>query len=376
MDAALSGQWSGESGQGAHIVLNVESTNGAFVGRSSIYEPLELDGDTKYYWSWAKVTGTINEGLEFNGEAVITQIHNQDGEFVSNEELKLINSHGIQFPLTTLIKGKVNSPCKLQVEWTSTYPSIASNTDSAILSKAVLTTSSVTPNQMSWVEYRNFALTKGGGFIFRGQANDWALQTSFHRTGSADIEAYLNNRVPELENHINSISPHAYNCKDDNSLGALLNLAQHHGYPTPLLDWTKSPYVAAFFAFADSSSLEQDGYVTVFIFDNNRWSNLSSTFAPLRVPQYVLRTLELPVFGNPRVLPQQAVTMYSNAADIELVLRELGTIHGPFLSAVSIPVSDRDIAMRDLSLMGITWGSMFPGLDGVCRQLASRHFGP
>ena len=39
---------------------------------------------------------------------------------------------------------------------------------------------------------------------------------------------------------------------------------RHHGFPSPLLDWTRSPYVASFFAF--QSARRDDGNVAIFVF--------------------------------------------------------------------------------------------------------------
>jgi len=280
----------------------------------------------------------------------------------------------LEFPVATKFNGVRLGQYELEIEWTSEYPSAPIRKDKVLLKKERLGGSKVNHEEMSWNRFKEYALEQRDGLIYRGQARHWRLQTSYHRTGHADLISYLDKKIPEVEHHINSVSDYFYDVKDDRSLGALLNLAQHHGYPTPLLDWTKSPYVAAFFAFEEESRLKNGGRVSVFVFDEKEWANMAGRTAQLRVPNMIVRTLELPGFGNSRVLPQQSIIMYSNVDNIESIIKSNEENPGQFLKAVSIPVSDRKEAMRDLSLMGITWGSMFPGFDGVCKQLRARHF--
>jgi hypothetical protein len=45
-----------------------------------------------------------------------------------------------------------------------------------------------------------------------------------------------------------------------------------------------------------------------------------------------------------------------------------------YLWAIDMPMSDRRHVVNELSYMGITAGSMFPGLDGACEELKEQDF--
>jgi hypothetical protein len=74
-------------------------------------------------------------------------------------------------------------------------------------------------------------------------------------------------------------------------------------------------------------------------------------------------------------VPQQAVTTVTNLHGIEAYILERESETGvKYLEAIDIPANEREVAMRDLRFMGITAGSMFPGIDGVCEELRERNF--
>ena len=92
-------------------------------------------------------------------------------------------------------------------------------------------------------------------------------------------------------------------------------------------------------------------------------------------PQLHLTVREFMPLENTRMLPQQAVSTVASVDDIEAHIQKIeGLYNKKFLQAIDLPVRDRKRAMRELSYMGITAGSLFPGLDGACEELAERNF--
>ena len=174
---------------------------------------------------------------------------------------------------------------------------------------------------------------------------------------------------------------HVFNLQLPDENGAFFTLVQHHGYPTPLLDWTYSPYVAAFFAYRrisneQAAKAEPGARVRIHVFDQAQWQ--ADWPQPLQILSAWLYVSvgEFLAIENERMIPQQAASTVTNVDDIEAYVRskERSGSRQPYLTAIDLPVRDRKQVIRELSYMGITSGSLFPGLDGACEELRERNF--
>jgi hypothetical protein len=230
-------------------------------------------------------------------------------------------------------------------------------------------------------------------FAFRGigAAAAGDLTTSLVRLGGAenDLESHL------VRNFRRYASVHAR--MPDDSIWTWLALAQHHGLPTRLLDWTHSPYVALHFATENPEALEGDAavwcvdyvraneYLPAVLRDlleaeaSNLFTVEMLTRAAASLEDFdALAVDAFVVFCEPPSFDERIVNQYAlfslMSSPTERLDRWLE--QKPELARKIIVPGELKLEIRDkLDQANVTERVLFPGLDGLARWL-TRYYMP
>jgi hypothetical protein len=231
------------------------------------------------------------------------------------------------------------------------------------------------------------------GHIFRGQADaSWGLKPSLLRPMAPNVtptqaihleEAALVEFQSQAHLHINPVIA-------DSISGPLdwWALMQHHHAPTRLLDWTLSPFVAAYFAVEQCCAA--DGAIW-FLQEITLVEGVLKRFGPSRLSlkndqvDTDLRNPDANLLVQPwcparrsdRMVTQQGrFTFCHNVlGDQEVIIDDLcaaaenGERVQSLWCKLIVPTKLKLKVLNQLRAMNVTAGALFPGIDGLGRSI-------
>ena len=243
---------------------------------------------------------------------------------------------------------------------------------------------------LRWVELE-------GRWYFRGQREaEWGLHTSLDRAVERtsktphSFSLWHLNRQDEMRPLLARFQQDAHNylphIPAPGDLGSWYALMQHYCAPTPLLDWTESPYVGAYFALEEKASVrrkgEGDPHCALWAVDADWLEEKKRELFKEKISQ-VSDSNELfkhsgpvvvrinPSMSNPRLFAQQGIflcKLIDGATFAQLLMTMMmheELTDRPVIRKLEIGSSLRVTFLKKLRAMNIHRASLFPGLDGL-----------
>ncbi len=276
----------------------------------------------------------------------------------------------------------------------------------------------------SWSELKERLVKFNTNWVFRGHSDTaWYLSNTLGRLKlppsvlkypTSDMVSIEKSILHHFERNLDEYGISQYLASDKLTV---LSLLQHYGAPTRLLDFTYSPFVAAFFANRDNMKQDKEGAIyavnirnalmrTDMLIRQVAKENVNDKddgeiFAKYLLNKSKVRTainlsnsetfidfafnLKKPIpfiayvdakYSHPRSNSQQGC--FLSVGDITKTFYEnINIQHTPFnfhgyqedFIKIIIPPRVKDEMQRELMQMNITEVALFPGLDGFSRSL-------
>ena len=230
--------------------------------------------------------------------------------------------------------------------------------------------------------------------LFRGQSNfKWKLETTLERYAGKNIrlvhyyrkvlitkpqiEAYTDEKWDIPDNHV--YDQWIKKCRGDNIYFAqdflgydFMAYLRHHGFPSPLLDWSRSPFVAAFFAFRHARKEKVSIYA---------YSEYPKRFKCGQSGKPLIKVLGPYVRSHKRHFQQQSLYTVcamvqppnlsedSYYAEHESVFAESNDEQDA-LWKFNIPATERDKVLRYLNRYNLNAFSLFGSEESLCETIA------
>ncbi|HNY40626.1 MAG TPA: FRG domain-containing protein [Bryobacteraceae bacterium] len=248
----------------------------------------------------------------------------------------------------------------------------------------------------TWNELSRLVGSLAERHVFRGQANaSWPLQPTLQRSAVGHdiyrLESGLLRAFRTGASRFLSPVP-----EPDDSL-SWLALMQHYGVPTRLLDWTLSPFIAAYFAVEDAESIGSHFSIWSISLQYLQTTARTLLADKLKKPldasvrlgdktifnDWLPRKVDVvaPVAsptGHDRLFYQRGLFLCpgnlenSFEQNIEAMADYRPPVEKGWFRKITIPSTQRTAALKALDTMNINRATLFPGLDGYSQHLRQR----